>query len=309
MTERQKQQNTVSRSVRRWISGNTASLEGKTAAVTGSTGSIGTALCGYLASLGASLILVDRNRGKSEAFRDRLRAEYGVQAECLTADMSDAAGVKEAAEALEKRPVDFLVLNAGAYRIPREETAFGTENVFQINFLSPYFLARTLLPSLRARKGRVVAVGSLAHLFAKTDPADPDFRNVRNGGKVYGNSKRYLMWALMDLFAGEKDASLAVSHPGISYTNLLSNYPPLLDALVRYPMKALFLRPEKACLPILRGFFEATEADEWIGPRVFSIWGLPAKKALHSVKEEERAQICRTAEEMYRKMRAYGAHG
>ena len=56
-----------------WFDKHTKRLDGKTVAVTGSTGGLGMELCDYLASLGAGLVLVDRNREKSEALADRLK--------------------------------------------------------------------------------------------------------------------------------------------------------------------------------------------------------------------------------------------
>ena len=52
--------------VKKWILENTSSLSGKTVALTGSTGGIGRELSIALASLGASLILLDRNKERSE---------------------------------------------------------------------------------------------------------------------------------------------------------------------------------------------------------------------------------------------------
>ena len=48
--------------IEKWINKNSHSLEGKTVAVTGSTGGLGVELCRYIARLGGSLVLVDRNK-------------------------------------------------------------------------------------------------------------------------------------------------------------------------------------------------------------------------------------------------------
>ena len=54
-------------SIKGWLKENTASLRGKTVALTGSTGGLGRELANYLASLGATLVLLDRNRERSES--------------------------------------------------------------------------------------------------------------------------------------------------------------------------------------------------------------------------------------------------
>lgn len=288
--------------VSKWIEANTTSLTGKTVAVSGATGGLGHALCGHIASLGASLILIDRNRTRSEALASDLSKKHKIKTKCVTADMADIVSVKAACELLNREPIDFLILNAGAYKIPRSITDAGFDNVFQINFLSPYYMTRTLLPLLQQRRGRVIAVGSIAHNYSQSDPEDIDFRTHTRPSKVYGNSKRYLMFALHELFKGEHRSSLSVVHPGISFTGITDHYPKVIFALIKHPMKVIFMKPQKACLSILRGIFEPCGYMEWIGPCLFDVWGYPKKSRLTSCSEEESRRIFETAERLYIKL-------
>ena len=73
----------------KWIKKYTRALSGKRVVVSGSTGGLGKALCHHLASLGASLVLLDRGRERSLAFAEELRREYGVEVWHITADMTD----------------------------------------------------------------------------------------------------------------------------------------------------------------------------------------------------------------------------
>ncbi|MBQ8719848.1 MAG: SDR family NAD(P)-dependent oxidoreductase [Clostridia bacterium] len=287
--------------IERWLEKNTASLSGKTVAVTGTTGGLGRELCRYLAALGASLILLDRNARRSEAFRDELIAAFGASVRCITLDLEDIGALKRVACELKRAEIDIFIHNAGAYSIPRHKCATGYDNVFQINFASPYYLIRELLPTLEARGGRVVAVGSIAHNYSKTDPNDVDFSTRDAASRVYGNAKRYLMFSLLELFS-KSEASLAVTHPGITFTNITAHYPKLIFAIIKYPMKLIFMKPRRAALSILKGVFSACEGREWIGPRVFGIWGLPKKSRLKSATDEEIARIARTADEVYERV-------
>ena len=281
-----------------WLKLNTQSLRGKTVAVSGSTGGIGRELCFYLASLDASLVLVDRNYAKSQAFKDELIERYPeLSVTLLTADMSDQASVNSAIESLKVLPLDVLICNAGAYSIPRYKCENGYDNVFQINFVSPYTMIRELLPTLRKRKGRVVIVGSIAHNYSKSDPLDVDFSTRRKASLVYGNSKRYLMFTLNELFKSEREVDFAITHPGITFTGITSHYPKLIFALIKHPMKIIFPRPSKACLSVLLGVFESTDDREWIGPRFFNIWGRPKKKKLRTVSPEELEYFAKWNEE------------
>ena len=277
-----------------WINKNTRSLAGKRVAVSGATGGLGREICKVLLSLGAELVLLDRNKRKSLALTEELRGEYpSLSAEHITVDLEDMDAVRGAADALLQSPPDFLILNAGAYSIPRRKCSTGFDNVFQINFLSPYYLARRLLPAVEARGGRVVVVGSIAHDYSVSDPQDIDFSTRKAASKVYGNAKRYLTFSLID------ERAVCVTHPGIAVTGITGHYPKLVYALIKYPMKLIFMSPRKACLSVVAGIFDDTSGDEWIGPRLFNVWGYPKKQRLDTCSRGERDEICRRAERIF----------
>lgn len=286
-----------------WLQKSTASLVGKTIAVTGSTGGLGRELVDRLGALGASLILLGRNTARSEALRDELIQKHGIEVCCIRVDLEDMTSVRAAAKALCPLPIDVFFHNAGAYKIPRHPCESGLDNVFQINFAAPYYMIRTLLPTLRARHGHVVAVGSIAHNYSKIDGADMEFSARRAPSKLYGNAKRHLMYSLLELFRGEKTATLSIVHPGITLTNMTAHFPRPIFAVMKHPMKILFMPPRRACLSLLRGVFEPCSPDEWIGPRICNVWGLPKKQALHTAKESERRVIAAHAEAVYQKLK------
>ena len=275
-------------------------LDGKIVAISGATGGIGRELCEYFAKMGANLLLVDRNPERSISLARELEAKHGISAKHITLDLEDIARVREVADELAEREIDYLVLNAGAYSIPRHKCSTGYDNVFQINFVSPYFLARKLLPTIKERDGRVVAVGSIAHRYSHIDRADVDFSTRKKASLVYGNAKRHLMFALYAL--NPTGESIAVAHPGITQTNITAHYPKLVYAIIKYPMKVIFMRPRKACLPIICGLFEGCRENEWIGPRIFDVWGRPQKRILESCPPDEAAEIAKRAEKIYNEL-------
>ena len=284
----------------KWLSKNTSSLEGKTVAISGSTGGLGKHICRYLASLGARLILLDRNRERSKANKDALQSEFpGVEISLIRLDLVDVYSVAEATARLKEIEPDVLIHNAGAYSIPRCTSNSGYDNVFTINFASPYYMVEELMPSLRKKQGRVVVVGSIAHNYSKINEADVDFRGVKKASKVYGNAKRFLMFSLYELFRNETEATLAVTHPGITFTNITAHYPKLIFALIKHPMKVIFMSAEKAALSIVKGLFDKTEYHTWYGPRVFDVWGLPSKKRLTTCSENESLRIADIAGKVY----------
>ena len=289
--------------VSKYVSKHFPSLRGKKVAVSGATGGIGNQLCRHLAQLGASLVLLDRNKKRSRALGKQLKAEFPkLSVSYITLDLEDVKTVRAAAQKLLADVPDFLILNAGAYNIPRHVCSTGYDNVFQINFISPYLLARTLLPAILQKGGKVVAVSSIAHNYSHIDEKDVDFRTRQRSSLVYGNAKRYLTYSLISL------DGINIVHPGITLTNITAHYPKVIFALIKHPMKVIFMSPKKASLCILAGLFSTVPSGStsWIGPRLKDIWGLPRRAPLNTASQEERDTICAIAEEIFQNLSENG---
>lgn len=272
----------------RWFEKNTCSLNGKVIAITGATGGLGEPLCRHLAHLGADLILLARSQKKLDALTATLLAEYpDLSVRSILLDLEDIGVVRNAAEQLKTMRPDVLIHNAGAYSIPRHTTSLGVDNVFQINCLAPYYLTGEIMDALKDASGHVVIVGSIAHTYSVTDEMDVDFSTRRAASKVYGNAKRRFMLAEYERFEREKGISLSIVHPGITLTNITAHYPKLIFAVIKHPMKVIFMSPKKAALCIVKGLFESCEYGEWIGPRWFNIWGIPRKIKLKTFAKNE----------------------
>lgn len=288
---------------KKWLLNNAENLGGKTVAVTGSTGGIGVWLCKHLASLGANLILLNRSKTKTDEQISALKSEFcDIKISYIPLDLSDIKSVKAATDILKTDCPDVIIHNAGAYSIPRYITDPGYDNVFMINFLSPYYMTKELLPYLAEKGGRVVAVGSIAHNYSKTNPENIDFRDIKAASKVYGNAKRYLMLSFYKLFENENKVTLSVTHPGITFTNITAHYPKLVFAVIKHPMKIIFMTPKRAALSILKGVFSDTKFGFWYGPRFFNVWGIPNRKRLKTFKSEEAEAVFSTAEKCYDKI-------
>lgn len=285
-------------SIKTWLQKNAQSLDGKTLAVTGSTGGLGKEICLFAAELGASLILLNRSEERSMAQIKDLKAKFPlIKTEYIYLDLEDISSVKSVCEKLKTCPPDIFIHNAGTYSIPRHKCTTGFDNVYQINFASPYFMIRELMGLIP----KTVVVGSIAHTYSKIDENDIDFSCREKSSLVYGNSKRFLMFSLYELFKDEKNSALSVSHPGITFTNITAHYPKLLFAIIKNPMKIIFMKPKKAALSIVRGIFDDCGYNEWIGPRLFNVWGLPSKKTLSTCSKEEISKIAQIADTVYEK--------
>lgn len=292
-------------SINKWLKNNTNSLKDKTIAITGSTGGLGKELCLHLASLGANLLFLNRSEKKSMQLKNLICEKYpNVNIEFVQVDMQDFKSVKKATDELKLKDIDILLLNAGAYKLPRLKTDLGYDNVFQINFISPYYMVRELLPTLREKKdSKVVVVGSIAHNYSKLNENDIDFSENKKCNHVYGNAKRFLMFSLYELFKGESGVKLSICHPGITYTNITSHYPKLINKIIKYPMKVIFMSPRKASLTIVKAAFDETNYHTWIGPSAFNIWGYPRKYNLNTTTAVESYRIGCIAESIYNEIK------
>lgn len=292
--------------IERWIRENTSDLSGKNIVIFGATGGIGQALCTLLPQLGGNLILTGRNPQKCRELTEKiLKANPCARVETVLVDLESVQSVKACVAQLRDRTIDVLIHNAGIYHVPLKKTETGFNNVFQVNFISPYYITKKLLPGLlRSPEPRVVVSTSIAHRLSRLEERDPDFSHGKTPMRIYGNSKKYLTYSMKGLLAPQDKIHLALTHPGIADTNMLKGYPPFVTALIRYPVKLLFLAPKKACLSALQGVFdENIDGSGIIGPGVFGIWGYPRRKHLKAREQEETAAY-ETAQGIFRQMDA-----
>ena len=129
----------------------------RTAVVTGASSGIGAAVADRLAADGCRLLLVGRDEPRLNAVALRTGGH------ALVADLSTAAGVEAVRAAADGR-VALLVHAAGigAAGPLADLPAATADTLMAVNLVAPVQLTRALLPTLRAQRGHVVFVASIA---------------------------------------------------------------------------------------------------------------------------------------------------
>lgn len=288
--------------VKKWIEKNCNDLTDKRIVISGATGGIGIHISTILASLNANLIFLGRDSDKTEKLKIYLQSLYpNIKIDIIDADLSSFESVKKCVENLKKyNKIDAIIHNAGIYNVPIQSTDFGFNNVFSVNFLAPYYITKQILPLLeKSDMAKVVIVGSIAHNYSHIDVNDIDFSTRKKPSKIYGNSKRFLMFSMYELFKNKDKVKLSVTHPGITSTNMTNHYPKYVYALIKYPMKVIFIPPRKASLSIIKGVFDNTNYHYWIGPKLLNIWGYPKTRKLKTCSIDESKKIFDIAENIY----------
>ena len=283
-----------------WLLKYGRSLEGKTVAITGATGGLGREVCRGILFLKGELLLLNRSREKTDALIRELMQEFpNAHIAFFPLDLSDMDSVRSACKKLQNNPPDILLHNAGIYDVPRYFCSTGLQNIFQVNFAAPYYMTKVLLPSLRHKHSHVAVVGSIAHTYAQTDPEDMDFHTRKACPLLYGNSKRYLMYAFGELMKEETEVTFSIGHPGITLTNISNHYPPFFFPLIRPFLKLFFMKPQTASRGILYAVCHKLPYLTWTGPKYLKIWGNPTVSTLKACSSQEIKSIFSSAETMY----------
>ncbi|TYB40126.1 SDR family NAD(P)-dependent oxidoreductase [Actinomadura chibensis] len=142
----------------------TLPLAGKTAVVTGASSGIGAEVARAMAAAGARVVLVGRDKERLGAVHQEITARGGTArpvAADLTAEDGPGEVVREALAAYET--LDTLVHGAGLFEVgAADEGVAALDRQWALNVRAPYALTAAALPALRAARGSVVMITSVA---------------------------------------------------------------------------------------------------------------------------------------------------
>ncbi len=140
-------------------------LTGRLAIITGGSKGLGLAMAAGLASAGANIMVVNRNKEEGQAAAKQLEDSYGVQAVAFSGDVTSQQDMEEmAAQAMEKfGRIDVLINNAGInIRGAIDELKPEEFNrVMEVNVNGLWLASRAVVPHMKTvKKGNIINISS-----------------------------------------------------------------------------------------------------------------------------------------------------
>jgi NAD(P)-dependent dehydrogenase (short-subunit alcohol dehydrogenase family) len=249
-------------------------LRGRTILVTGANAGIGYWCAEQLARRGARVLLGCRSGERGRTAVAAIRGQVPDADLCvIPLDLGSLDSVAAAATEVDGQ-LDAVICNAGVKAAdPQARTSDGLDLMVGTNFLGHIALVAQL-ERLLTPDARMVAVGSIAHRFARLDPATIDDPWRGSSLRQYGRSKASLMAFTFELarrWSGSSRAAVS-AHPGYAVDPLTPPRSGLAEVsgLVRAfsaPTRALVQGKDDGALPVVHAATAAgvTNGDYW-GP-------------------------------------------
>lgn len=141
-------------------------IQPRTALITGASSGIGRSIAEHFARDGVNLIISARNRTALEDLARQWRQQYRIDVTVLAADLAQPGAAHALYREIEQRgaQIDYLVNNAGygSFGLFAESPLDYELAMMRLNMETLTVLSKLLLPSLIARRGKILNVASTA---------------------------------------------------------------------------------------------------------------------------------------------------
>jgi len=228
-------------------------MSGRICMITGASSGIGKATALELARMGATVVLVCRDRNRGELVLDEIRQKHGNSpADLLVADLLSQNSIRSlASQYIEKyEHLHVLINNAGAFFTRRRVTADGIERTFAVNYIAHFLLTNLFLDVLkRSAPARIINVSGSHHSKATINFDDLQGERHYSGSHAIAQSKLAEILFTHDLARRLEGTRVTVNslHPGVVATNLVDkdeDFPRLFKYLYKF-IKPFLKSPAK----------------------------------------------------------------
>ncbi|MGM9873334.1 MAG: SDR family NAD(P)-dependent oxidoreductase [Bacilli bacterium] len=250
--------------------------------ILGSTSGIGKEATFIFAKLHYRLVLANRNRNKSNLFKQEILKLYpSANIELLDYDQSSYQSIDNLINEIKTKYNNFysLIINAGVFHENKNLYCYNKiPLVMMTNFIGPTYLINKLdeIHSLLTNEEhKVVFVGSLSKTFVK-------YKNNLIDGN-YSLSKLCLYNLFYHSYINNKDnMKYLMMEPGVSMTNIIRNLPKVIRVLANIIMPIFSNSPKKGSLGILEATLKINNnGDIYIPKHFFHFKGYPKLSKLN----------------------------
>jgi len=241
--------------------------------ITGANSGIGEIASRELARMGASVIMVCRDKQKAEATRRKIVEDSGNQKiEILLCNLASQKQIRQMCEAYENTHDRLHVLINNAAIVPRLRTVTedGIETQLAVNHLAPFLTTRLLQDILKtSAPARIITVTSGMHKTSSIDFEDLQHERKYKSMRVYAMTKLCNILFTYELARRLEDSGVTANTmtPGFTSTNLGRDFPPLS----RFMMKVLGKKIEEGAEPLIHlassAEFEKTNGNYFEGKK------------------------------------------
>lgn len=241
-------------------------LDGKRVLITGANSGLGFATAIQLAERGAEVVMAGRS-GIPEKGEEVKELSGSSKVSMQRVELSDIDSIKALVERLkaENKRFDIVIFNAAVVPRQSRRTAQGLEEMFMVNYLAKYLLARLLIQERLLNmesqdRPRFIFISSESHRNPK------GFEWEKFGQyQEYGMEKTVALYGyyklLLTTFATElsrrlgqgngKQAGVYALCPGPVNSNIAKEAPQFFKPLLKVVFGLFFKAPDKAAEPVL----------------------------------------------------------
>ena len=149
-----------------------SSLKNKNIIVTGASSGVGKAISLELASHGANLCLVGRNKNNLETVLENVNIG-SPHSNIYIADFNSDEDIQKLRSSIQEdyEHIDILIHSATLFNMGtiEESPIEGFDRQYKVNVRAPYLLTQLFLPSIKLHRGAIVFVNSTVGTSAKTN--------------------------------------------------------------------------------------------------------------------------------------------